>query len=75
MKTIIKTLRKQFSGHGHFKISIEKNGKELSTITTNTMAIDAAFDECYDDEDNDGRYYESRLEAQEALISEILRKK
>ena len=73
MKNLIKTLRNRKTGYGHFKISIEMDGKELSTTTTNTIAIDAAFDDCYDDEDNDGRYYESRLEAQEELVSEILR--
>jgi len=73
MKNLIETLRNRKTGYGHFNISIEKDGKELSTTTTNTMAIDAAFDDCYDDEDNNGRYYENRLEAQEALVSEILR--
>lgn len=73
MENLIETLRNRKTGHGHFNISIEMDGKELITTTTNTMAIDAAFDNCYDDEDNEGRYYESRLEAQEALVSEILR--
>ena len=74
MKTLITTLRQTKTGYGHFRISIDFNGEELSVITTNTIAIDAAFDEYYDDEDNSGRYYESRQEAQEALISEILGK-
>jgi len=73
MENLIETLRNKKTGYGHFNISIEMEGKELSITTTNTMAIDATFDDCYDDEDNDGRYYESRLEAQEALVSEILR--
>lgn len=73
MKNLIETLRKRKTGYGHFNISVEMNGKELSTTTTNTMAIDAAFDDCYDDENNNGRFYESRLEAQEALVSEILK--
>lgn len=73
MKNIIETLRSRKTGYGHFRISIEIEFKEFSTITTNTMAIDAAFDDCYDDEDNSGRYFESREEAQEALVSEILR--
>jgi len=75
MENLIKTLRKRQTNYGYFRIYIEMDGKELSTSTTNTMAIDAAFDDCYDDEDNDGRFYESRLEAQEALVSEILRAK
>ena len=74
MENLIETLRiKRQTSYGHFNISIEMDGKELSTTTTKSMAIDAAFDYCYDDEDNDGRFYESRLEAQEALVSEILR--
>ncbi len=73
MKNLIETLRSKKTGHGHFSISIEMDGQEFKTTTTNTMAIDAAFDDCYDDEDNSGRYYESREEAQEALVNEILR--
>jgi len=72
MKNLSETLRNRKTGYGHFNISIEMDGKELSTTTTNAIAIDASFDDCYDDEDNDGRYYESRLEAQDALVSEIL---
>ncbi len=73
METLIETLISRKTGYGHYYISIEMDGKELSTTTTNTMAIDAAFDDCYDDEDNDGRYYESRYEAQVSLVKEILR--
>ena len=72
MENLIETLRFKRSNYGHFKITIEVNNKELSTISTNACAIDAAFDDCYDDEDNSGRFYESRLEAQEALVNEIL---
>lgn len=73
MKNLIKTLRKKWTGYGHYSISIEMDGKELKATTTNTMAIDVAFDDCYDDKDNSGNYYESREEAQEALVNEILR--
>ena len=73
MKNLIETLSKRKTGYGHFSISIEMDGQEFKTTTTNTMAIDAAFDDCYDDEDNSGSFYESREEAQEALVSEILR--
>ena len=73
MKNLIETLRSKKTGHGHFSISIEMDGKKLEATTTNTMAIDAAFDDCYDDVDNSGSYYESREEAQEALVNEILR--
>lgn len=57
------------TGYGHFRISIEVNGKELNTITTNTMAIDEAFD----DVDNSGKYYGSRKEAKLALVNQILK--
>ena len=73
MESIKKTLRNKKTGHGHFQVSIEIKGKQYKTTTTNTMAIDAAFDDCYDDNDNNGRYYESREEAREDLINEIFR--
>ena len=73
MKKLIETLRSKKTGYGRFSISIEMEGQVFKTTTTNTMAIDAAFDYCYDDEDNSGRYYESREEAQEALVNAILR--
>ncbi len=72
MENLIETLRNKKTGYGHFYITIDIDGEDVGTTTTNTMAIDAGFDDCYDDEDNDGRYYESRKEAQEALVSEIL---
>lgn len=72
MESLINTLRKTFKSYGHFIISIDVDGQELKTITTNTMAIDAAFDDFYDDEDQSGSYYESRREAQEVLVNEIL---
>ena len=63
----------KFAGsYGHYIISIEIDGKILKTTTTN-MAIDAAFDDCYDDCDNTGRYFASQEEAQIELINEILR--
>ena len=70
---IMEILRSKKVGSGHFQISMEMNGKQLTALTTNTMAIDAAFDDCYDDEDNSGRIYESQEEAQQALIDEILK--
>lgn len=73
MKNLIETLRSKKLGYGHFIISIELYGKEFKTITTNAMAIDAAFDDCYDDEDNSGRHYNSSEEAKKALVNEILR--
>ena len=74
MKKLIETLRKRnTSSYGRFVISIEIEGETLKTTTTNTMAIDTAFDDCYDDHDNTGNYYESQKEAQIELINEILR--
>ena len=73
MKKLTETLRKKQTGYGHFQVSIVMNGRELKAITTDTMAIDAAFEESYDKQDTSGRFYESRREAEEALVSEILR--
>lgn len=73
MKNLINTLEKKQTGYGHFSISIRLKGETIKTTTTNTMAIDAAFDDCYDDQDNSGRYYESQEEAREVLVDEILR--
>ena len=44
MKKLIETLRSKKTGYGHFSISIEMDGQEFKTTTTNTMAIDAALD-------------------------------
>lgn len=49
MENLIETLRKTKTGYGHFIISIEIDGEEFSTTTTNTLAIDAAFDIYYED--------------------------
>ena len=73
MENLIETLRKTKTGYGHFSISIEIDGEEFSKTTTNTLAIDAAFDIYYDDEDNSERYFESREEAQIELVNEVLR--
>ena len=73
MKNLNETLRNKITGYGHFSISIDMDGQEFKTTTTNTMAIDAAFDYCYDDKDNSGSYYKSREEAQADLVNEILR--
>ncbi len=72
MKNLIETLTCKKTGYGNFSVSMELDGKVYSTTTTNTMAIDAAFDDCYDDEDRSGSFYRSRNEAQEALVMEIL---
>lgn len=68
MESLRNSLEYGFRSHGHFNISITYKGNKLSTVTTNTLAIDSAFD----DEIEDGAYYESNEEAQDALIQEIL---
>ena len=73
MENLVKTLSRKWVGYGHYCISIEKGGQVFKTTTTNAMAIDVAFNDCYDDEDNSGRFFKSRREAQEALVNEILR--
>lgn len=73
MENLVKTLYCRKVSGGHFYISIEMNEKEFKTTTTDMGAIDAAFDEDYDDEDNSGMFYETRYEAQEALVEEILK--
>lgn len=67
----LETLRSKKTGYGHFRISITIGEKEYWCITSDTMAIDAAFDDFYDDEDHSGSYYESQEEARIALASEI----
>ena len=73
MENLVETLSRKWVGYGRYIISIEMDGQELKTTTTNTMAIDAAFNDCYDDEDNSRRFFKSRREAQEVLVDEILR--
>jgi len=60
-------------GCGHFNIWIEIDGQILETTTTNSLAIDCAFDDTYDLYDNEDRFYESQEEARETLINQILR--
>ena len=70
MKNLTETLRNHKTGHGHFRITIDMNGNEIGTTTTNTIAIDAAFDDDY--ECGEDGYYSSQLEARESLVNEIL---
>ena len=74
MENLINTLRIKPSGYGHFIISIEMMDQEIKATTTNTIAIDAIRNECYDYECHEDRFYENRQEAEEALINEILKK-
>lgn len=57
-------------GAGHWIISAEINDRFLSTTTTNSEAIDIAFDDNFTFEDN---FYESQEEAQQALLNQIIR--
>ena len=69
MENLRNTLTVTFKGRGHYRVSIQVEGVTYTAVTTNTMAIDA-----YNDEDlEEGGYYESMEEAQDALIEEVLR--
>ena len=68
MENLASTLIIKGSGYGHFHISIEKDGKELSATTTNATAIDAIAGDHY----GDGLFYETKQEAEEQLIAYIL---
>lgn len=72
----IKTLKKMETiyskkiGAGQWVISAEVNNRILSTTTTNSMAIDCAFDNDYDFCDG---FYESQDQAKLALLNQIIR--
>ena len=74
MEESIRTLRRAPISYGHFSIFATVRGKGYHTITTNMPAIDAAFDEEYNEADNSERMYENRRQAQIALVVEILTK-
>ena len=69
MKNLIETLTIQKTGNGHFNISIEIDEECFETTTTNTLAIDALSG----DEDYAESFYETREDAQVALVGEILK--
>ena len=67
----MKQITIQFSGYGHFKVSTTFRGKEYSTVTTNTLAVDR-----YKDDETPvtrGKFYNSRNQAAQALYNEIKR--
>jgi hypothetical protein len=72
MKAILNTLRKKQTGYGRFEVSIEFDNVTYKISTNNTMAIDAAFDDDYNDENNLGRYYVTQEEAQASLANDII---
>jgi hypothetical protein len=73
MDAILNTLRKtKHIGYGIFEISVEINDVTYKIKTNNTMAIDAAFDDDYNDENNLGRYYVTQEEAQASLANDII---
>lgn len=74
MKDLIETLQIRWKSYGHWRISITLGDAVYYCITTNSMAVDAASDQYYDDNDNSERHYESRYEAQESLVNEIIYK-
>lgn len=55
--------------YGRYRIYADNDGELEIGITNDTLAIDAAFDENYDDNDNSGRYYQTRQEAIDVLLS------
>jgi hypothetical protein len=72
MKAILDTLRKKQTGYGIFEVSIEFENVTYKISTNNTMAIDAAFDDDYNDDNNLGRYYVTQEEAQASLANDII---
>ena len=66
------TLRKKQTGYGKFEVSIEIENVTYKIHTNNTMAIDAAFDDDYNDDENLGRYYVTQEEAQASLVYDII---
>lgn len=72
MKAILNTLSKKQVGYGKFEVSMEFENVTYKIITNNTMAIDAAFDNDYNDVDDLGRYYVSQEEAQASLANDII---
>lgn len=72
MKAILNTLSKRQVGYGKFEVSMEFENVTYKIITNNTMAIDAAFDNDYNDVDDLGRYYVSQEEAQASLVNDII---
>jgi len=61
----------QFSGYGHFKVTTTYRGKEYSTVTTNTLAIDRYKDD--ETAATRGKFYNTRNQAATALYNEIKR--
>lgn len=57
------------SGYGHWKISCDYRGKRISTVTTNSVAIDNFNSEYGEKQDRRNRI----KEGYEDLINEIIR--
>jgi hypothetical protein len=74
MKNLIETLKLKRNRFGKKKYAtIELNGKVIGATITNQLALDCAFDDDYDEQDNSGRIYESQEQAKLAIVNEILR--
>jgi hypothetical protein len=58
------------TGYGHWKISCDYRGKRISTVTTNSMAVDNFNSEFGE---KDGRGFNRRKEGYQDLINEIIR--
>lgn len=60
-----------FSGHGHYKVTIIFRGKKYTSITTNMPAIDRVGDN--DNKRDTGKVYETPKQALRALYNEVKR--
>jgi hypothetical protein len=69
-KELKNRINTQFSGHGHFKVTIEFRGKKYNCTTTDTMAIDKIGDESKDLK----AFYVTEKQALTALYNECKRK-
>jgi len=71
MQNLIKTLVvKHTNSYSHYEASIIFEGNEITTITSNSHAVDALES---DDLIGPGMWFETSEEPAEELISEILR--
>lgn len=65
----MKNLTIKFNGYGHWKIECDYRGKRISTVTTNSQAID---DYNSDESERDGRVLR-KIRGYKTLIAEIKR--
>jgi hypothetical protein len=74
MKNLIETLKLDCNRYGEKRYAtIELSGEVMGATITNQLALDCAFDDDYDEQDNSGRIYESQEQAKLAIVNDILR--